>query len=440
MQKQTSTKTINNIYTLDGKVPLTKAFPFGLQHVLAMFVANIAPIFIVSAACNLSEYEKIFLMQSAMVFAGVGTFLQLFPIWRFGAKMPIVTGISFTFVSVFCLIGQKYGYGAILGAVLIGGLFQTFLGLFAKYWIKIISPIVAACVVTSIGFSLLPVGAKTFGGGAGAQDFASLENLGLAFFTLICCLFFNIFLKGNLKQLSILFGLTFGFILALTMGKIDFSSFRNISILSFPHFMPFRLDFKLDAVIPVVLLFLISSTETIGDVSALADVGLKRKASLQETSGALACDGAVSAASSFFGGLPITSYSGNIGLVAVTKVVNRHTIATGAAVMVIAGIIPVFGALFTTLPDAVLGGAVIMLFGNIMLCGFKMIADCKFTSRNITIAAIALTMGIGFTQEPELFKHLPDMIRDIITGNCITIVFVVAVLLDLILPKEPEKN
>ena len=177
MKKTLPKSSLRNIYKLDGKVPYAVAFPFGLQHVLAMFVANIAPIFIVAAASSLKEAETVFLIQTAMVFAAIGTFIQVFPVWRLGAKMPIVTGISFTFVAVFCQIGAKYGYGSILGAVLVGGILQFFLGLTTKYWIKIISPVVAACVVTSIGISLLPVGAQTFGGGVGTPDFGSLENL-----------------------------------------------------------------------------------------------------------------------------------------------------------------------------------------------------------------------------------------------------------------------
>ena len=440
MKKISSNSAMKNIYSLDGKVPHKAAFLFGLQHVLAMFVANIAPIFIVAAASGLKETETVFLIQTAMIFAAVGTFLQLFPVWRLGAKMPIVTGISFTFVAVFCQIGAKFGYGSILGAVLLGGTLQCLLGLTAKYWIKIISPIVAACVVTSIGISLLPVGAQTFGGGLGTVNFGSLENLFLGSITLLCCLLFQMTLKSDLRQLSVLFGLIIGYIIALVMGKVDFSTLENLSFLSFPHYMPFALEFRTEAIYPILILFLVSSTETIGDVSALAEVGFNRQATLIEKSGALACDGFVSAISSFFGCLPITSFSQNVGLVAMTKVINRQVIASGACIMLLAGLVPLCGCILATLPNAVLGGAVIMMFGNIFVCGLRMISSCGFNNRNMTIAAVSLAIGIGFAQEPKLFVYFPDMIRNIATNNCVVLTFVVAVLLNSLLPQEKEKN
>ena len=199
--------SISNIYTLDGKVPLLRSVPFGFQHVLAMFVANIAPIMIVTGACGLSTQEMASLIQTAMIMAGIGTLVQLFSIWKLGAKLPVVMGISFTFVSVFCFVGPKWGYEAVIGAVIVGGIVEGLLGLFAKYWRGIIAPIVSACVVTAIGFSLLSVGANSFAGGVGSADFGSVENWFLGTITLVCCILFNIFAKGHLKQLSVLFGL-----------------------------------------------------------------------------------------------------------------------------------------------------------------------------------------------------------------------------------------
>lgn len=190
------TVSMENIYRLEGKVPVARAVPFGLQHILAMFVANIAPIFIVAGACGLSSKQSAMLIQSAMIIAGIGTLIQLFPIWRIGSGLPIVMGISFTFVSVFCYLGPAYGYNAIVGAVLVGGIVEGVLGLFAKYWTRLITPIVAASVVTAIGFSLLSVGAASFGGGSGSEDFGSVTNWILGVITLLCCLLFNIFAKS----------------------------------------------------------------------------------------------------------------------------------------------------------------------------------------------------------------------------------------------------
>ena len=430
--------SMENIYSLDGKVPLLKSVPFGLQHVLAMFVANIAPIMIVTGASGLSTPETASLIQTAMIMAGIGTLVQLFSIWKLGARLPIVMGISFTFVSVFCYVGPKWGYGAIIGAVLVGGILEGLLGLFAKYWRRIISPIVSACVVTAIGFSLLSVGANSFAGGSGAADFGSAQNWLLGTVTLVCCILFNIFAKGHLKQLSVLFGLVVGYIVALCMGKVDLSVLKDVAIVSLPKIMPYKPVFNLSAIVSVTMIFLVSATETIGDTSAMTNTALGREATEREISGSLACDGFISSLSACFGCMPITSFSQNVGLLAMTKVVNRYTIATGAGILLLAGIFPAFGAVLATLPEAVLGGCTIMMFGNIVISGLQMIGACGFSQRNITIAALSLSIGLGFTQVPEMFAIFPDMIRTIFAENCVAVVFLAAIIMNLIMPKDSD--
>ena len=433
-----SNSSVSNIYQLEGRVPVSRAIPFGLQHILAMFVANISPIIIVAGASGVSGKQLAMLIQSAMLIAGIGTLIQLFPLWKIGSGLPIVMGISFTFVSIMCYIGANYGYGTIMGAVLIGGLIEGCLGLFAKYWMKIISPIVSASVVTAIGFSLLSVGSPSFGGGSGSENFGSVENWILGTVTLLCCILFNIFAKSYWKQLSVLFGLVIGYLVAIPMGLVDFSSLAGTSVIALPHLMPFKMEFHLNAIISVALIFLVSATETIGDTQALANSGLNRSATTKEISGSLACDGFISSLSSLFGCMPITSFSQNVGLVAMTKVVNRFTIATGALIMILAGIFPIFGAVLATLPDAVLGGCTIMMFGTIVVSGLQMIGKCGYSQRNITIVALSLSIGIGFTQVPELFSVFPKIIETVFAENCVAVVFLVAVILNLILPQNME--
>ena len=433
-----SNSSVSNIYQLEGRVPVSHAIPFGLQHILAMFVANISPIIIVAGASGVSGKQLAMLIQSAMLIAGIGTLNQLFPLWKIGSGLPIVMGISFTFVSIMCYIGANYGYGTIMGAVLIGGLIEGCLGLFAKYWMKIISPIVSASVVTAIGFSLLSVGSTSFGGGSGSENFGSVENWILGTITLLCCILFNIFAKSYWKQLSVLFGLVVGYLVAIPMGLVDFSSLAGTSVIALPHLMPFKMEFHLNAIISVALIFLVSATETIGDTQALANSGLNRSATTKEISGSLACDGFISSLSSLFGCMPITSFSQNVGLVAMTKVVNRFTIATGALIMILAGIFPIFGAVLATLPDAVLGGCTIMMFGTIVVSGLQMIGKCGYSQRNITIVALSLSIGIGFTQVPELFSVFPKIIETVFAENCVAVVFLVAVILNLILPQNME--
>ena len=429
-------QSMKNIYSLDGNVPIFQSIPFGLQHVLAMFVANIAPIMIVTGACGLSVHETASLIQTAMIIAGIGTLVQLFTVWKLGARLPIVMGISFTFVSVFCYVGPQWGYEAIIGAVIVGGILEGLLGLFAKYWRGIISPIVSACVVTAIGFSLLSVGANSFAGGVGSPDFGSAQNWILGLITLVCCILFNIFAKGHLKQLSVLFGLIVGYVAAIIMGKVDFSALEGIAFISLPEILPYKPVFNMSAIVSVVMIFLVSATETIGDTSAMTSTVLNREATEKEISGSLACDGLISTLSACFGCMPITSFSQNVGLLAMTKVVNRYTIATGAGILLLAGIFPAFGAVLATLPESVLGGCTIMMFGNIVISGLQMIGDCGYTQRNITIAALSLSIGLGFTQVPEMFNIFPGLIRTIFAENCVAVVFLAAIIMNLIMPKD----
>ncbi len=430
---------IKNIYNLDGRVPLLKAIPFGLQHILAMFVANLTPITIIAAAAGLPTSETAILIQNAMFVAGIATLIQLYPIWRVGSKLPIVMGVSFTFVSVLSAIATTKGYGTVIGAVLIGGIFEGTVGLFAKYWRKIISPVVAASVVTAIGFSLFSVGARSFGGGYTA-DFGSAENLILGTVTLLVCILWNCFVKGYLKQLSVLAGLLVGYIIAIFMGKVDLSLISSGGFISLPKILPFMPKFDIGAILSVCIIYLVSAAETIGDTTAMAATGLNRDITDKEISGSLACDGYSSAISSLLGCPPVTSFSQNVGLIGMTKVVNRFTIMTGAACMILAGLLPPVGNFFASLPDSVLGGCTIMMFGTILTSGIEMISKAGFSQRNITIIALSLSVGIGFTTASEigLWHIFPDIIQSVFAANVVAVVFVISILLDLILPKSME--
>lgn len=443
IENQTNSNTnsasqYTSVYELDGRIPIMTAIPFGLQHVLAMFVANITPIIIVAGAAGLSSKQSAALIQCAMIIAGLGTVIQLYPVWKVGSKLPIVMGISFTFVSVFCTIAAKYGYNAIVGAVIVGGIIEGILGLFAKYWRKLITPVVAASVVTAIGFSLLNVGAASFGGGNGSEDFGSASNLILGSITLLTCLAVNVFAHKHYKQLSVLAGLVVGYIVAIFMGKVDFTSLGQASFIALPHVLPFKPEFNVNAILSVVLIFLVSATETIGDTSALVNSGLDREVTEKEISGSLTCDGFVSAVSGMFGCMPITSFSQNVGLVAMTKVVNRFTLLMGAIIMILAGLFPMFGAVLATLPEPVLGGCTLIMFGSIVVSGVHMIAGCGYNQRNLIIVALSLSVGIGFTQVPEIFSIFPDLVKSVFAENCVAVVFLTSIILNLILPKDMD--
>lgn len=408
--------SINNIYKLDGTVPIAKAIPFGLQHILAMFVSNLTPITLIAASAQpaLTQAQIAILLQNAMFVAGIATLIQLYPIWKIGSRLPVVMGVSFTFVTVLSTVAANYGYPAVIGAVMIGGIMEGTLGLLAKYWRKIITPVVAASVVTSIGFSLFTVGARSFGGGYN-EDFGSAQNLLLGTITLAVCLLWNVLSKGYLKQLSVLAGLVVGYIIAIFMGKVDLGSILSGGLISLPHLFPVKPEFHAGAIVSTCIIFLVSAAETIGDTSALVSSGLDREITGKEISGSLACDSYASTISSLFGCPPVTSFSQNVGLVAMTKVVNRFTIMTGAVCMILAGLLPPIGNFFASLPDSVVGGCTIMMFGSILTSGVQMIASCGFSQRNITIVSLSLAVGIGFTTASEsgIWDIFPSIIQSV---------------------------
>ena len=426
----------SNLYQLDCRVPIVQAIPFGLQHVLAMFVSNIAPIIILANIVGIDPALSAALIQNCMVIAGIGTLIQLYPIWRIGSRLPIVMGISFTFLSLSIVIATTYGMGTLMGAVIIGGIIEGVLGLFATYWVKIIPHIVAATVVTAIGFSLLPIGANSFAGGQGAADFGAAHNWIVGSVTLLTCLGCQVFARGLLRSLSVLIGLIVGYILAVFMGMVDFSGLQHVGIVSLPKFLPFKPEFNIGAILSIIAIYLVSATETIGDTSALCNGALKRNPHKTELGASISCDGFVSSFAGLFGCTPITSFSQNVGLASLSGVVNRFAIATGACIMILGGIFPVVGTLLTTIPQAVLGGCTIIMFGSIMFAGFGMMARCGFDNRNMIIVALSLSVGIGFTQATGMFQIFPQIIKTIFAENCVAVVFILAVLLNLVLPKS----
>ena len=433
--------SINNIYKLDGTVPIAKAIPFGLQHILAMFVSNLTPITLIATSAQpaLTQAQIAILLQNAMFVAGIATLIQLYPIWKIGSRLPVVMGVSFTFVTVLSTVAANYGYPAVIGAVMIGGIMEGTLGLLAKYWRKIITPVVAASVVTSIGFSLFTVGARSFGGGYN-EDFGSAQNLLLGTITLAVCLLWNVLSKGYLKQLSVLAGLVVGYIIAIFMGKVDLGSILSGGLISLPHLFPVKPEFHAGAIVSTCIIFLVSAAETIGDTSALVSSGLDREITGKEISGSLACDGCSSTISSLFGCPPVTSFSQNVGLVAMTKVVNRFTIMTGAVCMILAGLLPPIGNFFASLPDSVVGGCTIMMFGSILTSGVQMIASCGFSQRNITIVSLSLAVGIGFTTASEsgIWDIFPSIIQSVFAENVVAVVFIISIVLSCILPENMD--
>lgn len=457
-EKPAVTVSTENIYQLDGRVPLGKAIPFGLQHVLAMFVANLAPVLIVCSAAlvrgtgePLTAVEVTRLLQCAMFAAGIGTCLQLYPIWKIGSRLPIVMGVSFTFLGSLLMIctNPELGYEGMIGAVILGGLFEGVVGLSAKYWKRFLTPVVSACVVIAIGLSLLPVGMDSWGGGTGAESFGSWHHLLVGAFTLIVCLVSRYLLKGVYKNLNILAGLIFGYLLSAIFTitgiapMIDFSgisrTISEVGFFSLPKLVFFTGHmpvFDIGAFFTIAIVFLVSAAETTGATTAICTGALGRDIRMEELQGSLAVDGFSSTISGCFGCLPLTSFSQNVGLVTMTGVINRFTILMGALILILTSLFPPLGAFFNSLPQSVLGGCTVMMFGSIMYEGIKMLKECKFDDRTMVIVSLSFCIGVGLTQTSgNFFAAFPQAVGDIFNGNAVAGVFVVSLLLSLFLPK-----
>lgn len=465
-EENVTSVSVENVYKLNGRVPLKKAIPFGLQHVLAMFVSNLAPVLIVCSAAlvrstgeHLTSAEITQLLQSAMFVAGIGTCMQLYPIWKIGSKLPIVMGVSFTFLGSLLIIctNPELGYEGMVGAVILGGIFEGLVGLSARYWKRFLTPVVSACVVIAIGLSLLSVGMDSWGGGSGVEDFGAWYHLLTGVFTLVVCLVSRYLLKGVYKNLNILVGLIFGYLLAVVFTvtgvapMVDFSgiskTISEVGFFSLPQLVFFTSHkpvFDLGAFFTIAIVFLVSAAETTGATTAVCTGALGRDIKMEELQGSLAVDGFSSTISGCFGCPPLTSFSQNVGLVTMTQVINRFTIFIGALILILASLFPPLGAFFQSLPQAVLGGCTVMMFGSIMYEGIKMLKECVFDDRTMIIVSLAFCIGVGLTQTSgNFFAAFPSEVGDIFNGNAVAGVFVISLLLSLFLPggkKDKQKR
>lgn len=451
-------------FQLKGKMPLSQAIFLGLQHVLAMFVGNLTPLLIITGACGIASGEfadlQLHLLQNAMLVAGIVTLVQLFSIGPVGGNVPIIMGTSSGFIGVFKSVAATMGggvlaYGAIMGASIIGGLFETVLGFFLKPLRKFFPPVVTGTVVMSIGLSLISVGINSFGGGNTAMDFGSMENLLLAIFVLVMILLFKHGTKGFLSSSSILLGIVCGYAAAFVMGLIlpttgvtadgveytkawvlNWDKVASADWFALPQLMPVKPVFDLRAILPVLIMFVVTAVETVGDISGVMEGGLGREATDRELSGGVMCDGLGSSFAALFGVLPNTSFSQNVGLVAMTKVVNRGALAVGAIFLILCGLCPKLGALVSIMPQSVLGGAAVMMFSSIVISGIQLITKEPLTGRNLSIVAVALGVGYGMGANPGILAQAPQAIELIFGGSGIVPAAMVAILLNILIPKE----
>ncbi len=451
-------------YELEGRIPLGQAIVLGMQHVLAMFVGNLTPILVVGGACGLAEAGLMVpVMQNAMLVAGLVTLIQLWTIGPIGARLPCVMGTSSGFIGVMNSIAKSMGggviaYGAIMGACLIGGLFETFLGALLKPLRRFFPAVVTGTVVMAIGLSLISVGINSIGGGSKSGDFGSPMNLGIGLVVLIVIIVLKHFTHGITRSASILFGIIVGYILcaifafilpttytnaegveATCSWVIQWSKVADAAWFSIPKIMPVKYVFDMRAILPMLIMFVVTAVETVGDLSGITEGGLGREATDKELAGGVMCDGLGSSIASFFGVLPNTSFSQNVGLVGMTKIVNLFAISMGAIFLVLCGFIPKLAAIFQIMPQCVLGGAAVMMFASIIVSGIQLIAKDGISPRNATIVAVSLGLGYGFGSTDNILAKLPPFVGYIFGGSGIVPAALCALILNIVIQDDETK-
>ncbi len=422
--------------------PMGQAAPLGLQHVLAMFASNVTPSVIVAGAAGLQfgGAEQVYLIQMAMLFAGIATLFQTIGFGPIGARLPIMQGTSFAFVGVLAGIAATQGLGVALTSCIIGGLIHFALGSVIANIRYLFPPLVTGLVILAIGLYLVPVGIKYAAGGAAdfqmaAESFGSLMHWTVALTVIVVALVFKFMTKGMLSNAAILLGLIAGYLVAFMFGMVNFSSVGKASWITGLQTLPYGFEFNLGAVIGVTLVSIVSAVETVGDTSATAKAGAGREATDEEISGATYADGLGTAVAGVFGGLPNTSFSQNVGIVGMTGIMSRHVVTIAGAIMVLCGLIPKIGAIIASMPLPVLGGGVIVMFGMVASAGLNVLSEVKMSRRNMIIIALSLSIGLGFNLVPSAVQYLPGIWKTLATSAVAPTAFL-AIILNQILPEE----
>ena len=438
-----STRNKASVFEHEGIPSAGQLIPLGLQHVVAAVVGVITPAIIIagSEVCNLSADEKTLLIQASLLVTALATLLQLFPIFhRIGARLPVVMGISFAYVPTLTAIGGQFGLPTILGAELIGGLVAVLFGIFVKPIRKLFPPLVTGTVIFTIGLSLYPTAVRYMAGGnASSPWFGGVRSWAVALLTFGVVVFLNNFTKGIWKLGALLFGMIVGYAVAFAVGIVDLSGVGSAAWFALPRFMPFKIEFVPSAIVSLAIVYVVNSVQTIGDLTSTTMGGMDRVPTDRELSGGIIGQGIMSVIGAFFGGLPVASYSQNVGIVTVNKVINRAVFAFAAGVLLVAGFLPKFAALLTTIPQCVIGGATLSVFATITMTGIRMItSEGKFTTRKSTVVGLSVALGVGITQVPGCLagNGFPEWVDTVFGSSSVVVAALMAILLNLILPKE----
>lgn len=431
--------TRGELYKLRGKPNFAESFPQALQHVLAMLIGNITPPIIVANVTGLPEEEKIMLIQAAMIIAGLTTLLQLFPVLGFGMGLPNVMGVAFAYVPILTTIGATWGIGALFGAQIVGGLSSILIGAVIGKIRRFFPPIVSGTVVLAIGLSLYGTAMNYIAGGdAAAETYGSGKNWLIAIIVTVVVVVCNLVGKGYLKISGMLIGIAVGYLISIPLIGIDFSPIADAQWFALPRFLHWGVEFNVSACLLMILMYIVQAVQTIGDVSSTTIGAFGREARDEELGGSIKGQGIMGIVGALIGGLPTDPYSQNVGLIVTSKVVAKRVFALASAIMLVAGFLPKFGAIMTSIPYPVLGGATITVFAAITMSGIQLITEQPMTYRNKTIVGLALAFGVGLTVKPEVLQHAPQIVQQILGGSPIVLAFIVAFVMNIVFPERPE--
>lgn len=433
-----------NLFELEGVPPLRRALPLAVQHVVAMIVGCVTPAIIVSGAAGLPANEQVILIQAALVISALSTLLQLFPLGRrfplgLGSGLPVIMGVSFAYVPTMQAIAEGHGIAAILGAQIVGGLVAALVGLFVKKLRRLFPPLITGTVVFTIGLSLYPTAINYMAGGTSSVDYGSWQNWLIAFFTLGMVTTLNHFGKGLWKLSSILLGIGAGYALAACFGMVHFESVAQASMFQLPQLLYFGVEFEISACVAIGILFGINAVQAIGDLTATTVGAMDREPTDKELQNGIVGYGVMNMIGGLFGGLPTATYSQNVGIVTTTRVINRVVLGLSALILGAAGLIPKFSALLTTIPQCVLGGATVSVFASIAMTGMKLVSSAEMDYRNSSIVGLAAALGMGISQASASLAAFPEWVTTIFGKSPVVVATIVAVVLNVILPKNKKE-
>ena len=440
-----ATKKRASLFELDGVPSFGQAFPLSLQHVVAMIVGCVTPAIIIAGVSGLSDSDSVILIQSALVIAGLSTFLQLFPIgkkggFHLGSGLPVIMGVSFAYLPSMQAIAGDFGLPAIFGAQIVGGIVAVFVGIFIKKIRKFFPPLIAGTVVFTIGLSLYPTAINYMAGGTSSPNYGSWQNWLVAIFTLAVVTILNHFGKGILKLASILIGIIAGYLFSLPFGMVDLSSVGTAGMFQLPSVMHFGVKFEISSCVAIGILFAINSIHAIGDFSATTSGGMDRQPTDDELQGGIVGYGIMNLLGAMIGGLPTATFSQNVGIVTTTRVVNRFVLGGAGAMILIAGLVPKFSALLTTIPQCVLGGATVSVFASIAMTGMKLVMTAHMNYRNTSIVGLAAALGMGVSQASASLSAFPTWVTTIFGRSPVVIATLIAVIMNIVLPDPDKKN